>query len=142
MSASAAPLGLLDHAGCCGSWLSWLGRTVGCLSLLEACMQPSRTSKSSLHRESIQVSSAQGTLGPVSEAYGVFSNRDLTIHHWRAAKDNSKNLCVFGVSWVALNNESKEGFSCLILGVLLDGSLALILDTIYYNYLCMLTHGV
>ena len=42
MRATTAPLGLSCHAGCgCSSWVSKLGRAVGCLLPLEACMEPS-----------------------------------------------------------------------------------------------------
>ena len=56
--------------------MSQLGGTVGCFSSLEACMVPPDTIKASL-QEGAFLSVAQGTLGPVSEVHGVFSNRDL-----------------------------------------------------------------
>lgn len=60
----------------------------------------------------------QGSVSSVSELLGVFSNRDLFFHLWwqSATKGNSKRLCVLVFSWTTLANNSKEGFSCLLLG--------------------------
>lgn len=93
---------------------SWLGRTVGCLLHLEACMVPSCTMKVSSQGGSIEVSSAQGPLDPVSEVHAVFNNRDLPLG---VTKDNSNKLYVSGVSRITLTNNLKENFSCMVLEV-------------------------
>lgn len=72
-------LGLLCHGVCCcGSWASQLGRTVGHLPPLDACMVlPGTMNASPLRDEAFKLVPVQGSLGPVLEEHGVFSNKDL-----------------------------------------------------------------
>lgn len=65
----------------------------------------------------------QGSLGFVSEVHSVFRNKDLPpITEWKGAtRANSNILYCLGMCWTSLTNKSKESFSCLVLGFLLDG---------------------
>ena len=62
-------LGLLCHGVCCcGSWASQLGRTVGHLPPLDACMVlPGTMNASPLRDEAFKLVPVQGSLGPVLE---------------------------------------------------------------------------
>lgn len=69
MNATSAPLSC--HADiisyhCCGSHISYLGRTIVCLSLLKACMVPSGAMRASAQGGGSQDSSSSGASGPCS----------------------------------------------------------------------------
>ena len=84
-------------------------------------MVPSGAMESSFPKEeSFRLIPVQGSLGPISEVHGVCSNRDLpsTSGGQLWAIEISYMFCE---SWATLINNSKEGFSCLILELLLDG---------------------
>lgn len=53
------------------------------------------------------------SLGPMPKVYGVFS---LISTSEGSSKGNSSRLNVWEVSGTVLTNNSKEGFSCLVLG--------------------------
>lgn len=74
MHAPTVPLGLLYHDGhCCGSWVSQLGRTVGCFLPLEAYRVSSANMKAIPQERGIQISSNS----EASALHDVFSIRDL-----------------------------------------------------------------
>lgn len=52
-----------------------LGRAIGCLPTLEACMVPSDTLKSSPQGGAIQASFSSRSMVLVSEIHGIFRNR-------------------------------------------------------------------
>lgn len=82
-------------------------------------------------------------MAPVLEVHSVFSTRDLAIPPLRAAKGNSNNLYILGACWTTLTNNTKEGFLCLVLGVLLgspwllEGSLSAQMRKFHLRYICI-----
>jgi hypothetical protein len=59
-------------------------------------------------------------MGPLSGVYDIFRNRDLTSIFVEKPKAIEIACDVLRVSWTILSNNSKEDFSCLVLGFLLD----------------------
>lgn len=111
-----------SHGGSChGSQASQLGRTVALLlPSLDACMAPSGTMKASPQEGGFQVRSSSGPLDPVPEVHRVFISRDLLFISDRQPRAIAVDYNVLGVLWTTLTSNSKEGFSCLVLGFLLD----------------------
>lgn len=96
----------------------------------------------------IQVSSSSGgSLGPVSDMHGVFSNRDspFTPGQRGATKRNSTSLHGLEISWTTVTKNSRE---CLLPGVgvllgnlwLLQGALAAPVREFHLNYVCIFIH--
>jgi hypothetical protein len=56
--------------------VSELGRSLGFLPPLEACMVLAGATKASSQESSLEI---KGSLGSVSEVHGDFNNRDLTF---------------------------------------------------------------
>ena len=114
MSIASVSLVLPCYAGCCWSSFysqqSWVGQLVASLrwNLL-------------LRRESFRSVSVQGLLGPLSEVHGDLSSKNLPSTSRVLPRVKAIHSNVSGVSWETLTNNSKEGFSCLVLGILLDG---------------------
>lgn len=115
VSVTLAPLGLSHQLywsllwliGVRAVWGYWLVFSLGSLHI------PFGTLKGSQVRPSLI------PLSNVSEVYGVFSNR-LTFQFGEATKDKSNSLyCLEGFLGLPPTRNSK-GFSCLVLGFLLD----------------------
>lgn len=84
---------------------------------------------------------AQEPLDPVFEVFGVFSNRNLLSTSGRQPRAVAVACIVLAASWTTVTNNSKEGFSCPVLGSLLDGiwilegSLLAYMRKFYVNYI-------
>lgn len=71
-------------------------------------MVPTGSLKASLQEGSIQVSSRSGSLGPVSEVHGVFSNRDLTFISGEQSR--ATTIVYFGSFLDSSGQQLKRGF--------------------------------
>lgn len=71
----------------------------------------------------------QDSLCPVSDMHSVFSNSELPSTSRDNQGKQQQAIC-FGRLWIALANNSKDGFSCLVLGIFLRWSLALGMSTV------------
>lgn len=105
---------------------------------------PSRTMKASPHKVDIQVnSSSEASKAP---KFWCLQQQELTFHLWESTRGNSSSLYVLGASWTALSNNSKEGFSCLVLGFLLghcwhsQGSFSAQMVNFHLIYICIFRH--
>lgn len=73
--ATTVPLGLTRPDGhCCGSYASWLGRTVVCFLPLESCMVPCELI---LRGEAFGSIPIQSLLTSASGVHSIFGSRDL-----------------------------------------------------------------
>lgn len=83
-------------------------------------------------------------MDPMSKVNRVFNNRNLASTSQKATKTIT-NYVSSGVS-LTLNNNSKEGFSYLVLGILLGdlwllkGVLSAQKRNFYFNYRCIFLH--
>lgn len=79
----------------------------------DVCVAPSGSIKASPQGGGFQVRSISGPTDLMSKVHDVFNNRSY-FSTMGGSKGSIYSLC--GVSWTALINHSKEGFSCLVLG--------------------------
>jgi hypothetical protein len=99
---------------------SWHSKPHHLLPSLGSLPALSYALETSLQGGGFQVRSSSEPLGPGSEVHGVFSNRDLPSSSEGQPMATAKACNGLGVSWTSLSNNPKGGFSCQVLGFLLD----------------------
>lgn len=93
----------------------------GDFSSLEPCMDFSGTMNSIPEGEDSQVRTRSDPLGLVYKVYGLFTDRELHSTSERKLQTIEISIAyVWGGFWTTLTNNSKECFSYLVLGILID----------------------
>lgn len=100
-----------------GAGVLQLGRTIGCYSLLLACMAPSSVRRASPQGGGFQVRFSSIPLSFGAMVCGVFSNR---VFFWKAPRTVAIAYVVLGVSWILITNSSKRSVPCLAREVVSD----------------------